>query len=148
MTTLQQPPQLEKNKKLKAKFEQFQKLLLALEERELPEEIETSINQEIEKVNTFSGDAKALQKLIAKSHQTVFQKVHKELKLVTKNYYLLLWMSLGMSSFGLPIGIAVGLSLNNMALMAAFLPVGMAIGMAVGAAMDKKAEKDGLLLEV
>lgn len=50
-----------------------------------------------------------------------------------------------MASFGIPIGMAFGISFENMA----FLGVGIAIGIVVGIQMDKKAFKEGrqLVLE-
>jgi len=136
------------NPKLKGKVEQFEKLLADLNKREIPEEVAVVINTEIEKLNQFKGDEKAFKKQLFKSQAAVYRMVQKKLKLVPKNYYRMLWMSLGMTSFGLPIGIAFGLANDNMALLGAFLPVGMVIGMAIGAGMDKKAAKDGLQLDV
>ena len=52
-------------------------------------------------------------------------------------------MVLGMSSFGLPMGVAFGLALGNIGLMGLGLPIGMGIGLAVGTNMDKKALAEG-----
>ena len=72
----------------------------------------------------------------------------KELKIVTKNYYRNLWMVLGMSAFGLPLGVAFGLSLGNIGLLAIGLPIGMAIGTLVGSKLDKKALESGKQLDI
>ena len=59
-----------------------------------------------------------------------------------------MWLAIGMSAFGLPIGVAFGLSIGNIGLMAIGLPIGMAIGAAVGTGMDKKALEAGRQLDI
>ena len=53
-----------------------------------------------------------------------------------------------MSAFGLPIGVAFGLSLGNLGLLGIGLPIGMGIGVALGTFLDKKAKAAGKQLEV
>jgi len=60
----------------------------------------------------------------------------------------MLWMVLGMSVFGMPLGVAYGSVMGNMGLLGLGLPIGMCIGMAVGAMLDKKAKEKGNQLEV
>jgi hypothetical protein len=74
--------------------------------------------------------------------------LEKELKVVPKNYYRTLWMALGMSAFGLPIGTAIGLFLGNIGLLAVGLPIGMGIGAVVGTNMDKKALAEGRTMDI
>jgi hypothetical protein len=69
--------------------------------------------------------------------------LEKEQKIVPKKHYQTLWMVLGMSSFGLPMGVAFGLALGNIGLMGLGLPIGMGIGLAMGTKMDKKALAEG-----
>jgi hypothetical protein len=78
----------------------------------------------------------------------IFKLVEKELKLVTKNHYRRLWMVLGMTIFGVLLGVAFGASLGNMAFLGLGLPIGMAIGIGVGTVMDKKAATEGRQLDV
>ena len=59
-----------------------------------------------------------------------------------------MWLALGMSTFGIPIGVAFGLSIGNIALLGAGLPIGMAIGLVVGSKMDKKAFEEGRQLNI
>ena len=74
--------------------------------------------------------------------------IEKEEKLVPKNAYRTRWMAIGMSVFGVPIGMAFGASLGNMAFLAIGIPLGMAIGIAIGAGMDKKALEEGRQLDI
>lgn len=56
-------------------------------------------------------------------------------------------MIVGMSAFGLPLGAALGLMVDNMALLALGLPIGLAIGVALGTSLDMKAKKEGRQLD-
>ena len=76
------------------------------------------------------------------------KQLEKELKWVTKNHYRTMWMMLGMTTFGLPLGVAFGAALGNMAFLGIGLPIGMAIGIGVGISMDQKAANEGRQLEL
>jgi hypothetical protein len=68
-------------------------------------------------------------------------------KIVPINHYRKLWVVLGMSAFGVPIGISLGLSLGSMGFLAIGFPIGMGIGAGIGSGMDKKALKEGRQLD-
>lgn len=57
-------------------------------------------------------------------------------------------MLFGFTAFGLPIGVAFGLSLGNIGLLGLGLPIGMAIGFAIGSLLDKKAFTEGRQLNI
>jgi hypothetical protein len=57
-------------------------------------------------------------------------------------------MAIGMSAFGIPLGVAFGTSLGNMGLLGIGIPIGMVIGMAIGSGMDKKAFEEGRQLDL
>lgn len=57
-------------------------------------------------------------------------------------------MVLGMSTFGVPMGIGFGLIMKNMGLLGIGLPIGMGVGMGVGNYLDKKALDQGRQLNV
>ena len=139
---------IDDNKKLENAYSQFGELLNELNKQELPDEIITSINICIEEINSFSESEKRLRKLIRKTQSRIIKLIEKELKLVTKNHYRNTWLALGMSVFGVPLGIAFGASLGNMGFIGIGLPIGMVIGMALGASMDKKAFEEGRQLDL
>ena len=62
----------------------------------------------------------------------------KKYKMVSKGYYLTIWMPLGIA-----IGMPWGLLFKNIALG---LPLGIGVGMAIGGGLDKKAENEGRVL--
>lgn len=123
-------------------------LLKELDKKEIPHSLLSSINQEIGALNATSVSGHALRKQIRQAQTKIIKQVEKALKIVPKNYYRNLWLAVGMSAFGLPLGIAFGFSMGNIGLLTLGLPVGMAIGMAVGSGMDKKAQQEGRQLDI
>lgn len=150
LNSLNNSTSLPQDSKAFKKREQLKRLLEALGERDLPEETLIKVNTEIDNINTLpdTSNEKEQLKVIRKAYNKIVQTVVKDVKLVPKNYYRNMWLALGMSAFGVPFGTILGLGLDNMAYISIGLPFGMAIGVAIGAQMDKKAEKDGLQLNV
>ena len=133
------------NPKLIKSYNKFSNLIAELRERELSESVIDQINQELDLINQ-DHDEKTLKKLLFKKQYKIVKLIEKEHKIVPKGYYRNTWLALGMSAFGIPIGVAFGAALDNMAFMAMFMPVGMAIGMVIGAQKDAEAAKKGLQL--
>ena len=57
-------------------------------------------------------------------------------------------MALGMSAFGLPVGIMISVLTGNYAFVSIGLPIGMGAGVAVGSAFDRKAATEGRQLNI
>jgi len=127
---------------------QLGELLNQLSKRNLPENIIESVNQDIEVVNAASLIGNDFRKLVKQKQNKIIKLLEKDLKVVPKNYYRNMWLALGMSVFGLPIGVAFGASIGNMGLLGVGLPIGMAIGALVGSKMDKKALEEGRQLNI
>lgn len=136
------------SKTLTRKIDSFDRLLKEMEKEELPSHIINMTNEEVTKINSFKWTEKDLSKKIYHAQNKITKQLEKELKLVTKNHYRNLWMVLGMSAFGLPLGVAFGVSLGQMSLLAIGLPIGMGVGIAVGSYMDKKAKEEGRQMDV
>ena len=134
--------------KLSRIYVQLGELLKSLKKKELTPEIIKSINGDIEELNSSSLTSNELIKLVKLKQTKIIKVVEKELKIVPKNYYRNLWLILGMSVFGIPIGVAFGSSIGNMGLLGIGLPIGMGIGIVVGSGMDKKAFKEGRQLDI
>ena len=126
----------------------FKKLLKELIKKDLPSIIVESVNHDIEELNSTSFTDKNLRKLVYQKQTKILMLLKKELKIVPKNYYQNQWIALGMSAFGLPIGVVFGLSMGNWAFLGIGLPIGMAIGICLGMAMDKKAFAEGRQLDL
>jgi len=136
------------DKKLMKAYIQFEQLLSELIKKDLPNEVITAINNEIEQLNAISDSGKKLSKQVSKAIRNILKLLEKELKLVPKNHHRNLWLAVGMSAFGVPLGVAFGAALDNMGLLGVGLPIGMVIGMAVGTTMDKKAFEEGRQLNL
>lgn len=145
---LKERPQLDLESKSGKAYAKFGKLLEELSKRDLSDNIATSINQTIAKINAVDVEGKALWNTIRKEQSRLLKQIEKEMKLVPKGYYRQVWLAVGMAAFGLPLGTVYGLLFKNMAFIGMGLPIGLAIGMAVGDAMDKKAAKEGRQLDI
>ncbi len=127
---------------------QFRELIGELNNKNLPDKTVEIINKHIEELNSPLLSDSAFKSLLIKKQAQIIKLLEKTHKLVPINYYRNLWMVLGMSAIGLPIGVAFGASIGNMGLLAIGLPIGMIIGLAMGSAMDKKASKEGRQLNI
>ena len=136
------------NIKVNNSIEQFKQLNKLLNDKKLPVNIIEKINFEIELLDSSQLVGNSLLHLIKKKQNKIIRLTEKELKIVPKNYYRNLWMVLGMSAFGLPLGVAFGLSMGNIGLLAIGLPIGMGIGVLVGSKLDKKASESGKQLDI
>ena len=139
---------IEANKKLFNLYFQFTQLIKELGQKGLPAPLVESINKEINKLNSIDNSAPNLRMSIIKIQTRIIRLLEKEVKIVPKNYYRNIWISLGMAAIGLPLGVVIGLITKNMGLLAVGLPIGLAIGIAVGTALDNKALKEGRQLEI
>jgi hypothetical protein len=128
-------------------YQQLVNLLKALEEKELPIETVDLIDKEIEQLNSISDEGKYFKKAIKEKENKIIQILEKKHKIVPKNYYRRLWMLLGMSVFGVSMGLILASVSNKMALFAIGVPIGMAIGIGVGSGLDKKAYIEGRQLD-
>ncbi|MCU4157353.1 hypothetical protein J1N10_15360 [Carboxylicivirga sp. A043] len=124
------------------------RLVSELNKRELPSEVVRFINDNIELINHAIDNKFELKKQIKTSKNAILKLLEKQLKLVTKNHYRNLWMVLGMTVFGVPIGIAYGNMIDNMAFLGIGIGIGMSIGLALGSSMDKKAAVEGRQLDI
>lgn len=139
--------QEETSKSLSKQTQKFLQLMNSLKDKEISESILSAINKEVEKVNQ-ADSKKLLTAQLAKSHQAILKIAEKELNLVAKNHYRNMWTAIGMSAFGIPLGVAFGASLNNYAFIGVGLPIGLAVGIAIGTKKDQEAEKEGRQLDI
>ena len=127
---------------------QIEFILRDLIGRDLPDYVVKSINADVEEINSTVETEFALNKLLRRKQKEIVTLLEKEMNIVPINHYRNKWMVVGMSAFGLPLGIDFGTSIGNIGMMAIGLPIGMAIGIVIGTNMDKKALADGRQLSV
>ncbi|MDG4945747.1 hypothetical protein NMK71_04915 [Weeksellaceae bacterium KMM 9713] len=145
---LKNRPGINQSTKLNIAYVQFNNLLHELRKKKLSDETLRAINNGIVKLNAVSDSDKDLAKQIKSTQLHIIKLLEKDHKMVTKNHYRNLWLALGMAAFGIPLGVAFGAVLDNMALLAIGLPIGMLIGIAVGTRLDKKAHAEGRQIDV
>lgn len=145
---LRERENIEKANKLQDRYLSLMGLLASLRQKNIPSEQLEKINKSIESVNSFQGSNQELSKKISSEQKSILKISINELKVVPVNYFRNLWMVLGMSAFGIPIGAAFGMIVGNMALLAIGLPIGMALGMALGIHMDKNAKAENRQINV
>ena len=149
ITELKEKDGITENAKLNRIYIQFGDILRELRKKELPDKIIESVNQDIDQLNSSSLTGNELRKLVKKKQTNILKLLEKEVKIVPKNHYQNLWLVVGMTAFGVPIGMTFGLGVTgNASNIAIGLPIGMAIGYALGLEMDKKAFKEGRQLDV
>tara|TARA_A100000171_G_scaffold53080_1_gene76415 strand:- start:2267 stop:2725 length:459 start_codon:yes stop_codon:yes gene_type:complete len=146
LTDLKPRPAIKNNTKLNNQYLHFEKFIAALKQKKLSNKVLTALNSSIEELNRVPDNE--LKKELRKKQTSIIKILEKEMKIVPKNYYRNLWMALGMSIFGIPMGVVFGALFENMAFLGIGLPIGMAIGIAVGTQMDKKAFEEGRQLDV
>jgi hypothetical protein len=129
-------------------WNQFVEFIEILRNKNLPEEIITFINIQIQELNEFPCGNVDFYKLVRQKQTLILKRLEKELKMVPKNYYMNLWLAIGMSVFGVPLGISMGTIFDNMGMLGIGLPIGMAIGIALGHGLDKRAKANGKQLEI
>lgn len=126
---------------------EYGNLLQVLSAKELQPDVVAKINEYTAELNAHSN-TKGFYALLSKKKAQVLALILKHHKIVPKGYYRTLWMLLGMTSFGLPIGAGIGMAIGNIGLLGAGLPIGMGIGMVVGERLDSKAAARGLQIDI
>ncbi len=134
------------SEKEQKELNKLNKLISALNNRNIPKELANKIDSKITFLNNLQDDQKYIKK-VQKINLEILKWIEQELKLVPKNYYTNLWMPLGMSAFGLPIGVAIFAGTGNPAFIAVGLPIGLGVGSMYGASLDKKAEAEDRVLK-
>lgn len=134
--------------KLAVVYAQLRDILIELNKKEMPAHVINSLNSDIEELNTAALSEKEMMKLAKDKQAKILKLVEQEMKYVPKNHFRNIWLALGIAAFGLPLGLAFGLSIGNMAMLGVGLPIGLVMGLVVGTKLDKKAEEEGRQLDV
>jgi hypothetical protein len=140
-------PSFEENPKLAKAAHSLNTLITAINQMSIPTSQEQKISEVIAGLNKFPGPDPELLKALKTGQAAILKLLEKELKIVPKSHYQTLWLVLGMSAFGLPLGVAFGIAIGNIALLGIGLPIGMGIGIAVGTSLDTKAKNQGRQLD-
>jgi hypothetical protein len=123
-------------------------LLAEIENRDLTESLRTELKGIINSLNGHFPSDKEQVKAAQKAYHQLLKQLEKEMNLVAKNHHRTRWLALGMTVFGIPIGIALSSSLQNMSFIGIGLPIGLVVGIAVGSNLDQQAAKENRQLNI
>tara|TARA_B100000508_G_scaffold132802_1_gene122074 strand:+ start:29756 stop:30220 length:465 start_codon:yes stop_codon:yes gene_type:complete len=136
------------NKRLHQSYAKTVKLVEEIRDKDLPDETLILFNSEIDKLNSLENENRKFRSQLRRSRNKLIQHLLKKHQLVTKRYYRTIWMSIGVGAFGVPLGVAMGSSVDNYGLIGTGLPIGLAIGLFIGVQLDNKAHKEGRQLDI
>ncbi|WP_299984158.1 hypothetical protein [uncultured Pontibacter sp.] len=136
------------SEKLTREFDDMQRLIDALNSKEIPEGIATAITQQLEPLNSQGIPAEQYTARLKETRSSILKLVEKQLKLVPQKHHQKLWMALGMTALGLPFGVVFALMLKNFAFLGLGMPIGMGIGIGVGTKLDEQAKAEGRQLDL
>lgn len=140
-------PSIALNPKLAKASSELNSLLTAIAHQTIPAVQEQHINEIIAGVNNLSPTDPKLLKKVKTAQTNILDSLEQELKIVPKNRYRRQWLALGMAAFGIPLGIAFGTAIGNLAFLSIGLPIGFAIGIGIGTSKDKQAKEEGRQLD-
>jgi len=123
-------------------------ILKELTRKDLESYLIRKIHLELRLLNSSVLSDSELKKLLKLKQTRILKLVEKEHKIITKNHYRILLMVLGMSYFGLPIGLASRISMGNIGFMGLGLTIVMFLGLTIGSWLYKKAAKEGRQLDL
>jgi hypothetical protein len=121
-----------------------------LRNKELNDAVVIIINDTISSINAISVLDNQFYKRLKSGQSKILKAIEKHHKLVTENHHRNSWMALGVSAFGVPIGIVIGIVTKHMSFISIGIPIGFGIGIAIGTMMDNKSKEQGtqLALEI
>ena len=139
---------LPENNSLVKEYDLLNELIQELNYRELPPEVVVVMNTEIDRLNTRPDNHHRLLAGTKAVKRKLLKSALEDLELVPKNYYRNMWLAIGMTAIGLPLGAVFSLALDNVSFISIGLPMGLAIGVAIGTFYDNKAEEENRQLEL
>ena len=122
---------------------QFEQLVQEVQRMELPPEVVVELNTELEKLESQSAFGKKFFKQLKKSKAVLLKILYQEVRVVPKNHYRDLWIALGLSAIGIPLGIFLMFFLNGSSAIAIGIALGSAMGIVIGNNLDRQAEAEG-----
>lgn len=139
---------VEQDQKITKRYNYLLELIEEIESIEIMNDQIVKINSEIDKLNDVSDMKLSWDRQLRKSTNAILKILEYDLKIVAQKHYQTLWFSLGLASFGVPLGVLIGILTDNMGLLGIGLPMGLVIGMFYGMQLDNKAQKEGRQLKI
>jgi len=139
----------ENDLKLRTAINNFTVLIDEIKVKAIPEEVCYKINSQIDFMNTLvNSDESKIKKKLEITYHKILLILRRDLGIVPENYYRNLYLALGMSVFGLPIGALIAFLSGNYSFLAIGMLFGLSIGVLVGAKKDKIADEENKVIKV
>ena len=122
---------------------QFEQLIQEIQRMELPPEVIVELNTELEKLELQLVFQKKFYEQIKTSKAVLLNILFKEVGVVPINHYRDLWIALGLSGIGLPLGIFLSFFMDNSSAIALGIALGCSMGIVIGSNLDNQAEAEG-----
>jgi CHAT domain-containing protein len=143
------PPEIiDQHGKLAKSFHKLVVLVDELNKKEIPADMQEQINLEIDTIGKFEENPDEQTKTVKKVYQKLLNLIRKQLGIVPEKYYQNIWMVLGLTVFGVPLGILYAAATSNPGLFTIGIAMGLPIGLAIGIQMDKKAARENKQIQI
>ncbi|SDS46735.1 hypothetical protein SAMN04487764_2285 [Gillisia sp. Hel1_33_143] len=125
------------------------KMLIAeIKSKNIPEEVCYKINYQIDKVNSCAIDNSIkIQNLLDMTYHSILHIIKTDLGIIPKNYYRDLYTTLGMTIFGLPLGLLLTATLDNSINLVFGVVFGLIFGVILGTRKDKIAQQENKVIQ-
>tara|TARA_R100000935_G_C2835473_1_gene167843 strand:- start:2102 stop:2563 length:462 start_codon:yes stop_codon:yes gene_type:complete len=140
---IEYPSNIRISEEIESNFQKFDVFLEELNKMELPPEVVVSLNTQLENLPLFSGSEEQFLIKLKNTKMVLLKILYQEVHVVPKSHYRDLWMALGLSIIGIPIGILFFLFLDNSIYIAIGIALGFVIGVLIGNYLDNQAEEEG-----
>lgn len=129
--------------RLVAAYTQFNSLIDGIKKFNLDPALLNDLSGQVERVNQAILSGTRIETTLRQSQTKMIQLLAAQAKIVTIGHYRRMWTALGMTAIGLPLGVAFGTAIGNIAWMGVGLPFGLMIGYIMGSNFDTKAKNEG-----
>ena len=123
-------------------------LIDALNERDLPNDFLESAADILTPEPVSATNSPDLDKAIKAKRVQLLRLAQVKMNLSAPGHFRSQWTALGMTVFGVPIGLALSTATGNFGLLAVGLPIGLSMGIAIGSSMDTKAKQENRQLAI
>ncbi len=137
------------DEKLYASITHLKILISEIENKGVPEEVCYKINYQIDKMNSFANKKEGiLNRQLEITYYRILYILRRDVGIIPENYYRNLYLALGMSVFGLPLGALIASFLENTSYLIFGMLFGLAVGIVIGSKKDQIADKENKVIRV
>ena len=129
--------------KLAKAYRRLHKVLAIAETKPLSESTISKINEKVQELNASTKINGALYRLVNLTENEIITILEQDIDIVPVGHYSKKWTAVGITLYGIPFGIILGLLTHNMGLFAIGLPIGLGIGALIGRSKDAQAAAQG-----